>query len=60
MDTTPEMRDAFARIEDDGEPYIVGELEDGLAIVQRGEDGAVFLVDAAGEVWRANWAPFPG
>jgi len=57
MDTTPEMRDAFARIQDDAAPYIIGETEDGLAIVQRDEDGAVFLVDAAGDVWRADWTP---
>jgi hypothetical protein len=53
------QRSAFAAIDPDGEPYLVGETEDGLAIVQREDDGAVFLIDAAGDVWRADWRPFP-
>jgi hypothetical protein len=52
---TAEQQGACARIEQDGDAYILGETEDGLLIVQRNADRAVFLIDAAGETWRAEW-----
>lgn len=54
---TAEQQEACQKIEQGGEPYIIGETEDGMLVVQRDEDGAVFLIDASGEVWRADWKP---